>query len=99
MVQTKSIFLRSLFVISISSILVLNSNAQEFSGGIELGLPINQSDKYGLGIGASFRYESPWGNQTNLIIDGGYLSFSGKTIGAVTSPSWNVIPLQAGVKY
>ena len=75
------------------------SQAQEFSGGLELGMPINKSDKNGLGIGAAFRYESPWGVQTSLIVDGGYLSFAGRTVGLTSYPTWSVLPLQAGIKY
>ena len=90
--------IRISFVVGFS-LLTYKSNGQEFSGGLEVGIPMNKQDKYGLGVGASLRYETPWGTQTSLIIDGGIISFSGKSNGTTSYSDWRDIPLQVGLKY
>lgn len=81
------------------SVISVLSPAQDFSVGLELGMPVSKSDNNALGIGGSVRYEGPWGTQTSLMIDGGYLSFSGKTVGTISYPNLTMVPIQAGIKY
>ena len=96
----RQIFKLASFVLVVFTLTFVKvSQAQEFSAGIELGMPVSKSDNNGLGIGGSFRYEGPWGTQTSLVLDGGYLSFSGKTVGTISYPTVTMIPIQAGVKY
>ncbi len=76
-----------------------HSTAQNLSGAVDVGIPINKSDNTGLGIGATARYEGPWGTHTSAMLDAGVISFAGKTVGATSYPSWTVIPIQAGVKF
>lgn len=83
---------------------VNTASAQEFSGGLELGLPNGSwSDVWGAGFGVSLRYEAPIQDKLNWTASAGFLSFSGKSyntgFGTIDYPSESIVPLTGGIKY
>jgi hypothetical protein len=73
--------------------------------GAELGMPMGDfSDGNGVGFGGSLRYEFPMGDKLGLGLTAGYITFAGKSIddgsgGTYDGPSFNVIPIQAFLKF
>jgi len=96
---TKFLF-SALFVMSIIALAPQQAKAQEWSGGLELGLPTGSfSDGAGLGFGVSGRYEKPFGSKTSWLVDAGLSYFGGKSVAGISLPNWTMIPIQGGVKY
>jgi hypothetical protein len=81
----------------------------QFSGGLDLGIPNgNWSSGWGVGFGASVRYEAPIQDKLNWTASAGFLSFSGKSVTVssggfgsftVSEPSITLIPITGGIKY
>ncbi len=74
------------------------------SVGLEAALPMGDfGDFVGFGIGGSVGYEIPVGDNLGVMLQAGYISFSGKDydLGIVTveGPSIGAIPIQVGAKY
>ena len=78
--------------------------------GFESGVPISDfGDAVGLGLGGTLGFESPIGNNTAFMFQGGFISFMGKSYETIdwttlqkvkaTSDPTSSIPIQVGLKY
>ena len=73
-----------------------SSNPLSFSGGLELAMPMgDMATGYSFGIGASLQMDYNVASKTDLTVNAGYMSFSGKD----GAGSQGMIPVLAGVKY
>jgi hypothetical protein len=72
-----------------------------FSVGGELGLPVGSfSNTHSIGFGVTAQADYPLSSKTDLTLNTGYMTFSGKTaVGNLKYSSFNYVPLLAGVKY
>jgi hypothetical protein len=89
---------RSLPIVLILMFVVSAAMAQ-FSGGLELGVPIGDFSKgANVGFGASVRYDKEIKEQLNWTASIGYLSYGLKGSSGVTGHT-SMIPIMAGIKY
>lgn len=73
----------------------------ELSVGIEAGQPVNY-DFYtynGIGIGGTLKYAYNFSESAAVTLQSGYISFAGKTADGEKSPSFNQLPVKAGLRY
>ena len=98
----------SLLILMVAGLLsfttISNAQSGRFSLGLDLGFPMGDFGKlYDLGVGPTFRYEHPVGDNIGLSITTGILIFAGGSSdedGFVTDVSAvSMIPVQLGFKY
>lgn len=71
-----------------------------FSAGVEAALPIGDfADAYSFGIGGTVQGAYNVASKTDITLNAGFISYSGKTVATVKVPSLNVIPVMAGLRY
>src|SRR4051812_18061378 len=102
--QIKVLFIFFLTFFSINAFANLSYLPDRFSLGLELANPNgNFSKVQSVGYGGSIRYESELGVHTALVLNAGYIYFTGqkeKTAnGLVTLPHSYMIPGQGGVRF
>jgi hypothetical protein len=92
-------------VMSLISIVVLSCSVALSQGAISAGGEIASSlygtfsEKYGIGYGATGRYEVPFKDKLSIIGTAGFMLFTGKTIESAKYETITLIPIQAGIKY
>ncbi len=77
-----------------------NVNAQEFKGGVNVGLPTGLAgDAYSLAIGADVNYLWDVSDDFQAGVTAGYMHFLGKTIAGFKVPSTGILPLGGAARY
>ena len=115
LLETKTIYMRNLFIIIVAIMLMHNSYAQKnnsaaskplkFSAGLEAALPIgNFATRATYGIGGTVQVDYNVAKKLDLTFNTGYINFTGNTqkiagLGSYKFPTQNFIPLIAGIKY
>ncbi len=96
---------KSISICFIALITVLSTNAQQsknttISVGAEIGLPSGDlSTGWNTGLGASAKAAFSTSLDVDITASAGYISYAGKSILGTSLPSWNTIPIKAGVRY
>ncbi len=76
------------------------ANAQGFSGGANIGLPVGDaSNTSSLSFGVDLLYMFNADEEFTYGIATGYQNYVGKTVGGISIPSSNFIPLAAAGRY
>jgi hypothetical protein len=89
-----------ILVIALVGFMTSSNLFAQFSGGLELGLPMgNFSDIANVGFGISGKYEAQIKDKLSWTAGLGYLSFGGKSFLGGSFGSTSIVPLAGGIKY
>jgi hypothetical protein len=86
-------------IVVLSCRVALSQSTISAGGEIASSLYGTFSEKYGIGYGATGRYEVPFKDKLSIIGTAGFIFFTGKKVESAKYETITLIPIQAGVKY